>query len=594
LQLRTIPLAGLVFVTTLMVACGSAERERQPAPPAPGGFAATQDEIDDAAEDLDQVRTGFLEWYFEVHPVRATELGVYDYAQAMPAMDRAAIQARIDDLLEWLADLEQIRFDLMRGADRYDYAVLEYGVRAELLKLEETRDWANDPGLYIDLIARGLDAVLGRQYAPFDRRAGAILGRLGAAADLLDAARDNVSRPPRIWTEMASQSARGLVEYLERDFTASLEAQTARVPQELERARARLVAELEAYIAWLDGELHPRSTGTYRLGRYLLERQLLYGEHISLSLEELERLNLDAINRFRQEMDFTAREIDTGRSYQAILDSLLTTGPAPRELLARARDAAVAARDWTVESGVVPLLRSDLPMVREAPPFVFRQLAAMDGPGPFAPDSLAAYFTVTPPRPEWDEARARTHMAYFNEPGVVLTALHNTFPGHWVQQQHARELTELRRVFATRSLSAGWAHYATGMALDEGFSDDPALRLEQMRRALQRHARWYAVVRIHAMSDPLDQVVSGVMEIAHLDEPAARAEVLRATREPGLIADALGRMQIQELRRDYQEYRAEQEEPFVLADFHAELLRLGLPFPLAREIMIPRDPPRRR
>ncbi len=132
------------------------------------------------------------------------------------------------------------------------------------------------------------------------------------------------------------------------------------------------------------------------------------------------------------------------------------------------------------------------------------------------------------------------------------------------------------------------------MALEQGFSDDPALRLEQMRRALQRHARWYAVVRIHAMSDPLDQVVSGVMEIARLEEPAARVEVLRATREADLIADALGRMQIRELRKDYQEHREERDEPFTLADYHAELLRLGLPFPLAREVMIPEERPRRR
>ncbi len=453
MQLRTSPFVA-ILIAALLAACGSGERERQPAPPTPAGFAPTQDEIDDAAEDFEEVRTGFLEWYFETHPVRATELGVYDHAHGLPAMDRAGIQGRIDNLLEWLSDVEEIRFDLMRGDDRYDYAVLEYGIRADLLRLEETRDWANDPGLYTELIARGLDAVATRAYAPFDVRAGAIIGRLRAAAGLLDAARENVRRPPRIWTEMASQDARGLVEYLERDFPAIITGQTARVPQELEGARARLVAELEAHIAWLDGELHPRSTGSYRLGRYLLERKLLYEEHISLSLEELERLNLDAINRYRQEMDFTAREIDTSRSYQAILDSLTAVGPPPRELLERARNAAVAARDWTVESDVVPVLRSDLPTVREAPPYVRRGFASMDGAGPFASDSLEAYFTVTTPRPEWDDARTRAHMAYFNDAGVILTALHNTFPGHYVQQQHARELTDLRRLFATRSFSA--------------------------------------------------------------------------------------------------------------------------------------------
>lgn len=588
MQLRTTRLlAATLFLAT---ACGpSPDREPRPRPARDIMPPPTELELEDAAEDFQEIRTGFLEWYLEAHPVRATELGVHDHDGRLPIMDRQGIQRRIDDLLRWLSDLEQVRFDFMEGEDRYDYAVLEYGIRSELLELEEVRDWANDPGVYTELIARGLASVAEREYAPFAERATSLRTRLIAAPDLLRAARENVSGPPQVWTELALADARGLLEYLEDDLPALLEAQADSLPPGLEDARSRLTGELASHIEWLNTELLPRSSGSYRLGRYLLERKLLYNEHISLGLEELERLNLDAINGYRERLAEVAETIDPDRSPRAIMDSISRLGPAPDRLLSRARESMTAARDWVTESGVVPVPRDDLPVVRESPPYARLAFTSLDAPGPFESSDGEVFYNLTNVRPGWDERLSRQHLSYFNHAGLTLTTLHTTFPGQYVQQQYARDLTDLRRVFVTRAFTEGWAHYAAGMALDEGFSDDPAVRLEQLRRALQRHARWYAVVRLHAMDEPLEQVVNGFMEIAYFDEFPARREVLRVTRDPGMLADALGRMQISELRDDYREYLEEEGEEFTLSDFHTRLLRLGLPFPLIREVVIPGD-----
>lgn len=588
MKLRTFPIAALVIVALGSAACGSApEPERRPAPLAPVGPIPTQDEVDGAARDFNQIREGFLEWYFEAHPVRATELGVYAYAYRLPVMDRTGVQDRIDDLLEWLSDLEQVRFDLMVGDDRYDYAVLEYGIRSELLELEEARDWANDPGLYTEVIGRALVSVVERDYAPWSTRAGALAARLTAAPDLLEAARTNVRNPPRVWTQMAVEDARGLLDYLRDGLPTELAGRGDTVPVELDRARSRLATGVERHIAWLQNELLPRSTGSFRLGRYLLERKLLYEEHVSLGIDQLDRLNLKAMDQYRQRLTDVAETIDPNRTPRAIIDSIRGTGPSPDELLNRAREALATVRDWTVESGVVPVLRSVLPAVREAPAFSQQSVAGMEGPGPFAPDTLMAYFVVANARPGWDAERVREYMGRFNPADLLLTSLYSAFPGQYVRQQYARTLTPLRRVLATRSFTDGWAHYATEMALDQGFSDDPVLRFEQLQRAMERHALWYAVVRIHAMDEPIDQVITSFMELALVDQATARREVLRATRDPGVIADALGRMQIVELRDDYQEYLAGRDESFSLSDFHEKLLGLGLPFPLAREALMP-------
>ena len=588
----------LPVTLVLVTACGpSAERDSRPPSPAPGGLAPTAQALADAAEDFAEVRAGYLEWYFEAHPVHATELGVHDYDGRLPTMTRTGIQRKIDSLLEWLSDLEQIRFDLMRDGDRYDYAVLEYGIRAELLELEETRTWANDPGVYTEVIARGLSALMEREFAPSEQRLESLLGRMTGAAAVLEAARTNVRRPPRVWTELALADTRGLLEYLQRDLPpilADRETGTGAVPA-VEIARQELVAALEGYLEWLATELLPRSTGTFRLGRYLLERKLLYSEHVSLSLDELQRLNANAINEYRQQVAEVAERIDPDRSPREIMDSISRVGPRPEELLERGRRAVEAARDWVVSAGVVEVPGTEVPTVRESPPWARTAFASLDAPGPFESGELRTFLDLTNVREEWDEALVREHMSFFSDAGLAVTALHTTFPGHYVQQQYARELSEIRRVLATGASTAGWAHYATEMAVEEGFSDDPGVRLEQLRRALQRHARWYAVVRLHALDEPLAQVVSAFMEIAYFDEFPARREVLRATREPGIMADALGRMQIKELREDYRSRLEEQADTtFSLPEFHGRLLRLGLPYTLAREVLIPGDRERRR
>jgi hypothetical protein len=117
--------------------------------------------------------------------------------------------------------------------------------------------------------------------------------------------------------------------------------------------------------------------------------------------------------------------------------------------------------------------------------------------------------------------------------------------------------------------------------------------MAQLRRALLYHARWYAVLQLHATeSSPMDRVVAAFMEIAYQEEFPARREVIRATHEPTYLADALGRMQILELRKDYREHLEEQGASFSLTDFHDRLLELGLPFALATEALIPsRNPP---
>jgi uncharacterized protein (DUF885 family) len=564
---KVLPIAVAAVVLS---ACGPVERPDRPVPiPQPHPQA-----LQEAATAFHTLRDAFLGWYYEAHPVRASELGVRAHDSAMPGMDRASVQRRVDALLDWQAQLGRIPARLMRDGDRFDHAVLDFGIRGELLELEEIRRWVTDPRTYTELIARGLSSVADQPYETPSASAAAMRGRLDASPAVLEAARANLRTPPRAWTERALEHGAQLLEYVERELPAHLADGLAGDREGVEAARQRLVLALRDHLRWLESDLLPVSTGEYRLGRYLFARQLLYNEHVGLTLEELDRLNEENIAEYQERIRRTAAEIDPGRSARAVMDALsrsqLTAGGAAPA----ARAVMLEARDWVIASELVSVPSSAVPVVRESPAFARHERASLTLAGRLDIPGAGAFYNVTPPMPEWL---------------LPAETLHETFPGRYLYEQHARAGAHaLRRVFVPRSVVDGWSQYGEQAMMDEGFrAGDPAARLGQLRRALDAHVRWYAALHLHAFNRPEPQVIGRMMELMQVDEVGAQQELARAGHEIDLLAPAFGRVQIMELRRIYEERAREREGEFSLREFHDRLLALSLPLPLAAEALMP-------
>jgi uncharacterized protein (DUF885 family) len=142
-------------------------------------------------------------------------------------------------------------------------------------------------------------------------------------------------------------------------------------------------------------------------------------------------------------------------------------------------------------------------------------------------------------------------------------------------------------VFVPATVSEGWAHYVEEMMVDEGLgTGDPAVRLAQLRRALQRHARWQASLSMHAFAGSLDEARRAFRDTAYFPDFPARREILRGTYDPTYLSYALGRMLILGLREECRRQAASRGESFSLREFHDRFLDLGLPLPLSREALL--------
>ena len=547
----------------------------------------------------DQFAREFLDWYYAANPVGSTALGLHQYDARMPDWTAAGVAGRVRELRVWLGRLGAIPRDRLTGDAYYDWQILDHAIRAELLELLEVQGWRKDPSFYSGNVAFAVSSLSSRTFAPLPQRMESMIARMQGVPALLAAGRANLgdgARVPKLWAEDAVRNGRGTVSFLRDDLPKALAAQgyasaDPALKARFEAARQATIREVTAYADWVEKTVVPNARGDFRLGKDLFERKLKYEEHVDFTAEQLREINERAIRDYHAWVAREAARIDRRRTHVQIVDSITRVHPTPERLIPTARAQLDTIRRFIVEHRIVTLPSDRMPTVRETPEYARGGFASMDTPGPFETVATEAFYNITNVDPAWTAEQKEQHLTYFNYPGLLGITVHEAMPGHFVQLLYESQIpTEVRKVFTPTSLVEGWAHYTEQMMVDEGLGGgDPAVRLGQLRRALQRHARWNAGLSMHAFGASVEEASKRFEEIAFFAPFPALRETQRGTGDPTYLYYALGRMQILKLREDYKRYLESQGKTFDLREFHDTFLRLGLPVSLARQVMIPGD-----
>ena len=192
-------------------------------------------------------------------------------------------------------------------------------------------------------------------------------------------------------------------------------------------------------------------------------------------------------------------------------------------------------------------------------------------------------------------------MAGFNRGTVISTAIHEAYPGHYVQFLWVQRAPDkVRQLLGCGTNAEGWAHYTEQMMLDEGYGrtsgvpeeKDAAflkLRLGQLQDALLRNARYVVGIRMHTGDMTFDQGVAFFEKEGYQTHANALRETKRGTRDPTYLVYTLGKLQILKLREDY---RKKAGASFRLQEFHDSFLRQGFPpVKIIRRAMLGDDSP---
>ena len=165
----------------------------------------------------------YSELVFHYDPVQGTQAGFHQYDPQLSSGARSEIQAEIAALRGFEAEVA--KFD-PRGLSAFvtaDRELLLSQIRGQLLELETIRPWEKNPDLYSSGPASAIFVIMSRNYAPAAERLKSVIARERLIPRLLQSARDNLSNPPRVYTEVALEQVPGIAGFFQNDVPAAFQ-----------------------------------------------------------------------------------------------------------------------------------------------------------------------------------------------------------------------------------------------------------------------------------------------------------------------------------------------------------------------------------
>jgi uncharacterized protein (DUF885 family) len=544
----------------------------------------------------------FEQIYFKFTPTAGTGAGLHQYDALLEDYSRLGVDRETGALHGFEKRLLDVDASQLNETEAADRQMLISAVRGNLLELETIRPWEKNPDTYSSGITNSIYVIMSRKFASEDERLRSVVAREKLMPAVFDEARKNLKNPPRIYSEVALEQLPGITEFFQKDVPAAFaNATDAGVKADFAKSNAAVIAALQDYEKWIKTDLLPRSNGDFRIGAETFSKKLLYDEMVDTPLDRLLEIGMADLRANQAKFNALAKEVDASKTPVQVLADLGATHPAADKLLQSFRDTFNSLIGFINDKKIVTIPSKVEPVVQETPPFM-RALttASMDTPGPFEKVATEAFFNVTLPAAGDTPEQIAGRLAEFNRGTIVSTAIHETYPGHYIQFLWAPMfISKVRKLVGSSSNAEGWAHYCEQMMLDEGYgqpgtgaanvAETRLIRLGQLQDALLRDARFVVGIQMHRGKMTFDEGVTFFEKEGYQTHQSGLTETKRGTSDPTYLYYTLGKIEILKLRADLMK---KQGESFSLEKFHNDFLRQGFPaIKIVRKVMLGDDSP---
>ena len=540
--------------------------------------------------------------YFPYQPTSGTQAGYHQYDTKLEDFSRKNIDAEVVALHGFEKQVAAVPAASLDETRRGDRELVLSSIRSTLLTLEVIRPWEKNPDSYSGTVSNAAFTLMERKFAPPEDRLRSLIAREKLMPKTLKDARENLKNPPHIYTEIALEQLPGIVSFFQHDVPlAFADVKDASLNSEFASTNAAVIAALNDYQTWLKTELLPRSKGDFRFGADTFRKKLAYDEMVDIPLDKLVAIGYADLRKNQASFNRIAKELEPNKDPRAVLDELGQNHPAPDQLLQSFRDTFTGLIGFIHSHNIVTIPSDVQPILEETPPFMrATTTASMDTPGPFETHATEAYFNVTLPDPSMSPAEVEGYMHGFNVGTVISTAVHEAYPGHYVQFLWTPKApTRVRKLLGASSNAEGWAHYCEQMMLDEGYGqpgtgakterDAKFLRLGQLQDALLRNARFVVGIEMHTGKMSFDEAVAFFEKEGYQSHESGLIETKRGTADATYLYYTLGKLEILKLRDDL---RKKQGSTFSLEQFHDAFLGQGFPpIKIVRKALLGDDSP---
>ena len=520
----------------------------------------------------------YYAWRDSTNPVGSSDQGKHTWDDRLTDFSMPAVVARRHHVAQLLAQVNAMRTAGWSRDDKVDWMLFRAQLEGVAFFDRVMMKEATNPQTYVGECSNAVFSLLKKDYAARTTRARAALARLRAMPGMLAQGRRNLSRPVRLYAQLAIDAARAGDDLFTQSLMTLTDSLSDAERSEFVSARDSAVAALHGFADWLERRLptmvawRPMGEANYN---YLLRHVYL----LPLDAAQLAMLGEAELARFR------------GLESMLKDPSLASPDPSRATRIPQNQEEFLAAYQAREREMVDFLTTNRLVTIPSyIGPFLIRQLPAafkptspggfMNPPGVYDADSSGFYFI-----PTYNPASGNFYIrAAIEDPRPILG--HEGIPGHFLQLSIANHLPdEIRRQHSDGVFIEGWALYTEEMLMRAGlYPEQSASQGQVLRLSRYRAARIGVDVNLQTGRWTFEQAVRYFMEAGGLDREAAEGEAAGAASSPSQkITYMVGKWQIMRLLG---KYRDRHPGDFRLGAFHDTLLSYGsLPLSIVEWLM---------
>ncbi len=535
----------------------------------------------------DRLSDEFFDVFYTYYPVHATRQGLHQYDRSLGHYHRAEIDETLRRMQAVQAQVAAIDPAQMDHLHALDHPVLTTRLKREIYWVEQWRFWENNPLFYKDVIIEGMFNLVSRNFAPPEERLQALIERQKCVPDVLQAAYENLSNPPKEYTTQAIEQVQGGRSFFENLPGAFHDVQDQALLAELERTNAVVMAEMDRYLIFLQEDLLPRSNGNFAVGEAGIQAIIDAEEMIDVPVKDILARCYHDLERTEAEIAALVKQIDPQAEVEELVARMRADHAAPEDLYQAIVDELAQVRSCLSEYDLMTV-PPEMPHVIATPmPDYASGGGMMLTPGPFETVATESYLALQIPKPGWTQDRIDGLWSDFNTYALMLLMAHECYPGHHFQfYMEKRVALRASKDHDSDSNSDGWAEYGKYMLVEHVYGpQSPFYRLAALLSKRSYIAAAIAGMEIHLQVKTLEQASDFLMEKQGRTRANTYIWVLnRATHYPTHLTYYIGSEMVRKLHDDY---RALKGDAFSLKEFNDKFLTYGLiPIKVIRRDML--------
>lgn len=455
-------------------------------------------------------------------------------------------------IVTWLEFNENILLELSKlnpDIHPIDGRLLRVQAQSEVNKWKTLSEHTTSLGLYSRLISNAIPPIFKADYLLAPEKSSLLCRRLIAIEQLSLSAQINLKQVPKGDLEKGLEGLSKTIEYLQKDLSKNLIANNiSRDCTDFDINLSKAIKSIESLQDYAITLQESAKSSESILGQQEYNRRLkLYtdSELTSTKLAEMAFEEIKTVKSLMAEVskqyisetypDKTLPKNDLKIINVALTDMEKDAPLNSEDYLQFWQELADAAVQFIKEKDIATLPKNQTLSIQTAPESAgpAARIGWVASAPPFDPNPMTVLNLPSIPEilPKQEQI---DFWASFNKPFNRMIAIHELFPGHYMQLKISRETPHpLRSLFPYGIYIEGWATFTEKVLLDAGWEEGNHLTLlAHLRKRLENANRSYTSVQVHCNGWNQNQTLKFSTETSLLAPQFAKSLWGRITNSP--------------------------------------------------------------